>query len=59
MLTRLASAETVQLSTASEWLEKHQPEKALALPESSWGHAGTHVTWMEKVTVEQYNGKVG
>ena len=43
VLTRLASSETVELCTASEWLEKHPPEKALALPESSWGHAGTHV----------------
>jgi 1,4-alpha-glucan branching enzyme len=50
VLTRLASGETVQLSTASEWLEKHPPEMALALPESSWGHAGTHVTWINPDT---------
>jgi 1,4-alpha-glucan branching enzyme len=50
VLTRMASSETVQLCTASEWLDRHQPEKALALPESSWGHAGTHVTWINPDT---------
>jgi 1,4-alpha-glucan branching enzyme len=50
VLTRLASSETVELCTASEWLEKHQPEKALALPESSWGHGGSHVTWINPDT---------
>ncbi|MFL5734846.1 MAG: 1,4-alpha-glucan branching protein domain-containing protein [Chloroflexia bacterium] len=50
VLTRLASSESADLCTASEWLERHQPAKAIALPESSWGHAGTHVTWINPDT---------
>jgi 1,4-alpha-glucan branching enzyme len=50
VLTRLASNENVELCTASEWLEQHPPEKIIDLPESSWGHAGTHVTWINPET---------
>jgi 1,4-alpha-glucan branching enzyme len=50
VLTRLAANENVELTTASEWLERHPPEKAIDLPESSWGHAGTHVTWINPDT---------
>ncbi len=49
-LTRLAANENIELCTASEWLESHPPEKIIDLPESSWGHAGTHVTWINPET---------
>jgi len=45
VLARLAVSEHVQLVTASEWLEANPAKKVIDLPESSWGHAGTHVTW--------------
>ncbi|NLE77443.1 MAG: DUF1957 domain-containing protein [Chloroflexi bacterium] len=45
VLRRLAASETVQLMTASEYLDAHPPTDVLALPESSWGAAGTHFTW--------------
>jgi 1,4-alpha-glucan branching enzyme len=45
VLARLARSETVELSTASGYLEAHPPEDVVALPESSWGMGGTHFTW--------------
>ncbi len=50
VLTLLASSDKVESCTASEWLETNQPEKAIDLPESSWGHQGTHVTWINPET---------
>lgn len=50
VLTRLSAGDTVELCTASEWLQAHPPEKVIDLPESSWGHAGTHVTWINPDT---------
>jgi 1,4-alpha-glucan branching enzyme len=50
VLTRLAANDNIELCTASEWLEAHPPEKIIDLPESSWGHAGTHVTWINPET---------
>ncbi len=50
VLTRMAASETIELCTASEWLEKHPPAGVVELPESSWGHAGTHVTWTNPET---------
>jgi len=45
VLRLLAESDTVQLITASEYLEAHPPEEVLALPESSWGMGGGHWTW--------------
>nr|HID13862.1 DUF1957 domain-containing protein [Anaerolineae bacterium] len=45
VLRQLARSDTVQLMTASEYLEAHPPEEVLALPESSWGLGGGHWTW--------------
>jgi 1,4-alpha-glucan branching enzyme len=45
VLARLAASETVQLTTASAYVEAHPPQEAIALPESSWGTGGTHWTW--------------
>ena len=50
VLTKLAASDTIELCTASEWLDRNPPEKALDLPESSWGHAGTHITWINPDT---------
>lgn len=50
VLTRLSADDNVQLLTASEWLERQPTEKAIDLPESSWGHHGTHVTWINPDT---------
>jgi 1,4-alpha-glucan branching enzyme len=50
VLTRMAQSESIELVTASEWLEKHPPEDVVELPESSWGHAGTHITWINPET---------
>lgn len=50
VLTRLARNSNVELCTASEWLQQHPAEKIIDLPESSWGHAGTHVTWINPET---------
>ena len=45
VLARLASSETVELCTASRYLESHPATDVVALPESSWGMGGTHFTW--------------
>jgi 1,4-alpha-glucan branching enzyme len=45
VLERLARSETVELCTASDYLEAHPPSEVLALPEGSWGAGGTHFTW--------------
>jgi 1,4-alpha-glucan branching enzyme len=50
VLTRLAADDNVQLLTATEWLDRQPTEKAIDLPESSWGHHGTHVTWLNPDT---------
>jgi 1,4-alpha-glucan branching enzyme len=46
VLKHLAHSETVELTTASEFVEKHPPEDVLALREGSWGQAGNHFTWL-------------
>ena len=50
VLTRLSKHERIDMVTASEWLEQRPPERVIDLPESSWGHAGTHVTWINPET---------
>jgi 1,4-alpha-glucan branching enzyme len=50
VLTLLAEHPEIELTTASGWLEEHPPHQVIALPESSWGHAGTHVTWLNPET---------
>jgi 1,4-alpha-glucan branching enzyme len=50
VLTLLAEHEEIDLSTASDWLEAHPSDKVIDLPESSWGHAGTHITWINPET---------
>ena len=50
VLTRLAKHERIDMVTASEWLDQRPPERVIDLPESSWGHAGTHITWINPET---------
>jgi 1,4-alpha-glucan branching enzyme len=45
VLDRLAQSEVVDLTTASDFLQAHQPEDVVTLPESSWGMGGNHFTW--------------
>ncbi len=46
VLRRLAASETIELTTASQIIEHHRPERVLSLPESSWGAGGGHFTWL-------------
>ncbi len=46
----LAETESVDLTTASAWVEEHGGDDVMVLPESSWGMAGTHYTWMNADT---------
>ena len=45
VLRLLAESGSVQLATASGFLEQHPAQGVLALPESSWGMGGGHWTW--------------
>ncbi len=45
VLSKLSQSETVEMTTASEYLERHPPKDVLALPEGSWGLGGGHFTW--------------
>jgi len=50
VLRHLDKNETVELTTAGDYLETHPPEEAITLPESSWGQGGGHWTWMNPDT---------
>jgi 1,4-alpha-glucan branching enzyme len=50
VLERLARNEHVELTTASRHVATNPPEDVLALPESSWGQAGNHFTWLNADT---------
>jgi len=45
VLRRLAFSSVVELTTASGFLAEHEPQRMLAIPESSWGSGGNHWTW--------------
>jgi 1,4-alpha-glucan branching enzyme len=47
---RLSRSEVVEVTSASDYVETHLPEEVLALPESSWGQAGNHFTWLNHET---------
>ncbi|MGI8476978.1 MAG: glycoside hydrolase family 57 protein [Thermomicrobiales bacterium] len=46
VLRLFAQRPDIELATASGIVERHAPERVLALPESSWGAGGGHFTWM-------------
>ncbi len=50
VLRHLDKNETVELTTAGDYLETHPPEEVITLPESSWGQGGGHWTWMNPDT---------
>ncbi len=50
VLKKLAASDSVDLTTAGSYIEKHPPEDVLALKEGSWGQAGAHFTWMNTDT---------
>ncbi len=50
VLRLLAASEVVDLTTASAFIDEHDPERVMALPESSWGSGGNHFTWMNAET---------
>ena len=45
VLRHLASIRDIELTTASEFIERHPPKDVLNIPESSWGSGGNHFTW--------------
>ncbi|MHB8576541.1 MAG: glycoside hydrolase family 57 protein [Dehalococcoidia bacterium] len=50
VLERLARSSAVEASTAGGFVSAHPPADVLALPESSWGQAGNHFTWLNADT---------
>lgn len=46
VLQHLSHSPVVELTTANLYLKQHPPEDVLALPEGSWGTAGSHFTWL-------------
>ena len=46
----LAASSSVDLTTASTFVNEHLPERVIALPESSWGSGGNHFTWLNPDT---------
>ncbi|HUS16620.1 MAG TPA: 1,4-alpha-glucan branching protein domain-containing protein, partial [Chloroflexia bacterium] len=55
-LRHLAASPVVEMTTASGWLDAHPATERLALPESSWGEAGTHNTWHNAATTWMWQG---
>jgi 1,4-alpha-glucan branching enzyme len=45
VLHHLAESESVELTTASSYLNAHPPQTSLELMEGSWGAGGTHFVW--------------
>ena len=46
VLRGIAELDSVDLTTASGFVDEHSPEDVMSLPESSWGMGGNHFTWM-------------
>ncbi|HEU0164694.1 MAG TPA: 1,4-alpha-glucan branching protein domain-containing protein, partial [Thermomicrobiales bacterium] len=46
VLRGLAASDVVDLTTASTFINEHDPERVMNLPESSWGSGGNHFTWL-------------
>ena len=46
VLRGIAELDSVDLTTASGFVDAHSPEDVMSLPESSWGMGGNHFTWM-------------
>ncbi|MGC4191923.1 MAG: DUF1957 domain-containing protein [Thermomicrobiales bacterium] len=50
VLRGLAASDTVDLTTASAFVDEHASGIVMNLPESSWGSGGNHFTWMNRDT---------
>jgi 1,4-alpha-glucan branching enzyme len=50
VLRKLSTSDTVELTGASHWLKQYPPDEIIAIPESSWGKNGTHITWWNEET---------
>jgi 1,4-alpha-glucan branching enzyme len=50
VLRLLAASPSVDLTTASTYIDEHNPDRVMALPESSWGSGGNHFTWLNPET---------
>lgn len=50
VLRGLAQSATVDLTTATAIVNDHEPDRVIALPESSWGSGGNHFTWQNVET---------
>jgi 1,4-alpha-glucan branching enzyme len=50
VLRGLAARPAIELTTASNIIERHPPREVLSLPESSWGAGGGHFTWLNDDT---------
>jgi 1,4-alpha-glucan branching enzyme len=46
VLLTLNAEPEVDLCTPAEFLQRHPPDKAVALPEGSWGDGGDHRVWV-------------
>ncbi|MBS4029626.1 MAG: DUF1957 domain-containing protein, partial [Ignavibacteriales bacterium] len=50
VLQKLERETTLQLTTASEELDKRKPRDVIALPEGSWGEGNNHQVWLSDKT---------
>jgi 1,4-alpha-glucan branching enzyme len=50
ILRKLKTYTAVEVMTASDYLTAHPPEKAINLPESSWGSGGHYQVWLNNET---------
>ncbi len=50
VIRNFAKKQTVELTSAREYVEAHPQTVALRLPESSWGNGGQHATWLNNET---------
>jgi 1,4-alpha-glucan branching enzyme len=50
VLRRFANSEEVQLSLASDYIDRCPPQKALQLPRGSWGAGGDYSVWDNEKT---------
>ncbi len=55
VIKKLRTYTAVTIQTASEYLDEHQPEKAIELPESSWGAGGHFQVWYHNDTEWMWN----
>jgi 1,4-alpha-glucan branching enzyme len=49
-IRNIAANPAVELLTCGEHLDRHTPEAAVSLPESSWGQGGFHWIWLNEWT---------